>query len=212
LLSLRGEIIFGDEVMKLWDKIKEHPVYSKVAAGLIVAVLIAISNELFSWNIFSSIFNFANKKYNIPMWGLLVIGISPIALMICIVVLIAFLQKNPQTQTNGESINVQPEPPWAKYVEDMIFFVLCQWRYNQHGSIDRNSLILLCPKCKRELDSLSYINYKGIIDSFRFQCFNSDFNTEIMYGDYSDFKGRVIKEIEGRIRTGEYKKKMQKNT
>jgi hypothetical protein len=67
---------------KYWTLIKEHPIYSKVASGLILTGLLAILNQAFSWNIFSSIINLATQKYIVPMWVLLVIGVAPIILVI----------------------------------------------------------------------------------------------------------------------------------
>jgi hypothetical protein len=123
--------------MKIWESIKQHPIYSKVAAGLIVAVILAIFNQVFSWNIFSSIFDFANQKYTIPMWGLMVIAITSMALIPAIVILISFIkdehpkqvEDEPNKQVETKQLQTEIKPDWMSYTEDIIFNVLWQWKY-----------------------------------------------------------------------------------
>jgi hypothetical protein len=197
------------EMNEWWEKVKEHPIYSKVIAGLILAALLAISNQVFSWNIFSSIFSFASQKYIVPVWGLVVIGISPIVFIVGIVCFIVFIKKDPASQNNKEQFELQSLSVWMSYVEDIIFTVLWQWKYFSDGSINTRSLLPLCPKCKRQLKTQeSYISFRGA--GIYMNCFNCDFKTDFIGGDYYNFSILVIREIEGRIRSGEYKDKIKK--
>jgi len=194
---------------KFWENIKGHPIYSKVAAGLILAVLLAIFNKVFSWNIFSSIFDFANLEYTVPMWGLTVIAITSMALISVIIILISFFKSEPLKQDHTKQPLTETKPDWMSYTQDLIFDILWQWRYRWESidSLRTDELIALCPKCKRELaldkTNATYRNSLSLI------CFNCDFEKNTNTRDFFNFKELVIREIQGRIRSGEYKDKIK---
>jgi len=181
-----------------WEKVKEHPIYSKVTAGLILAALLAILNQVFSWNIFSSIFKFSGQKYIVPMWYLMVIFVVPLAVILGI----QFLKRKKNVSAK--------KPDWMLYTEDLIFDILWQWKYRWESidSLRTDELIALCPKCKREIaidkTNTTYRNSLSLI------CFNCDFKKNTNGRDFYDFKQLVIREIQGRIRNGEYKDKIKK--
>jgi len=69
--------------MKMWwEKIKEHPIASKVVAGLILTALLAIFNKVFSLGIFSSIIVFFGSQYVITLWLLLLMEVTIIILLV----------------------------------------------------------------------------------------------------------------------------------
>lgn len=71
--------------MKIWEKLKAHPIYSKVIAQLIGFVIIGLIGLIY----FKSILKFVRQVWIIPMWGLVLIGIVP-----CIIMLIAYILYN----------------------------------------------------------------------------------------------------------------------
>lgn len=141
------------EMKKWWEKIKEHPIFSKVAAQLIGWAIIGIIGLIFSAIYFQSILNFAIQKYVIPMWGLMAVGIVPTALAVGIIFFIRLFKDKPETQ-KIDIADIKIEPDWRNdYVGDIIFDILWQWSYDDNGVIDSRKLIPICPFCKRELSS-----------------------------------------------------------
>lgn len=197
-----------------WGKIKEHPIYSKVAAGLILAALLAIFNKVFSWNIFSLIFSVAIQKYIVSLWGLMVIAMTSMMLAFGIITFIKFFKDEPskkveeelKKQVKTEQVNAQT--PWKQYTVDIIEKILWQWKYDYYsGGIDERSLISLCPKCKRELEMER--NHYYTSPAFHMKCPNCDFQSDDTSGGIVDFRKKIIKEIEGRIRSGEFQDKIK---
>jgi uncharacterized membrane protein len=84
----------------LWKMIKEHPIYNKVVAGLILAAILGFCNFIFSWNIFSSIFKFVITKWIAPTWLLIcILAVFTIALFIVIM----FYSKKANKAANNNS-------------------------------------------------------------------------------------------------------------
>lgn len=172
-----------------WEKIKKHPIYSGLTVFLVGNAIIAICSKVFFWNIFSSIKDFAIEKYTSPLWYFVLIGILPITLLLG---LIFFLR------------NIDKQPDWMSYTEDIIYGVLWQWKYRWDSieSIDNDDLIPLCPQCKRELALIAENN--------SLRCINCDFHFDNIPGKYRKYKDFIVAEIQGRIRNGEYKDKIKK--
>jgi len=142
------------------------------------------------------------------MWGLVVIGIISIAFAVGIIFLILRLTNEPNTHVNTEKVDAKSQLPWKLYTVDIIENILWQWKYDYYrGDIDERSLIALCPKCKRELDVVK--NHYYAAPAFNLKCPNCDFRTSDTGGGTVDFKRGVIKEIEGRIRSGEFQDKIK---
>lgn len=184
----------------LWEKIKKHPIANKVVAGLILLILTKIFDTIFSLNIFSSITTFISMEFTVPMWGLVLVGIIPI---IIILSLSLILRKT--------VVSTDKEPDWMSYTQDLIFNILWQWKYRWESieSIETDDVIALCPKCMRELDiKKDYNHMYG--NRFYMQCFHCDFKSKNMEGDIYNYKKLVIREIQGRLRKGEYKEKIKK--
>lgn len=194
-----------DKLKKLGHTIKEHPLFIPTAAtvmgGLILTFVIWLLGRVLSLNIFSSIVSFAKQTHDVPMWGLILIGIIPLALFGGIMITITY-SRNKRKSTNIVG------PDSKSYVEDIIYGMLCQWKYIlDSAAIDEHSLLALCPKCKRELEpELDYRMRKYL------KCPNCDFVSDT-FSDNSLYglKKRIISEIQGRIRNNEYKKDKQVN-
>jgi len=183
---------------KLWEKIEKHPVVSGVTVMLIGTVLLKLADKFLSLNIFSSIFTIFIGKYIISMWGLVIIGIVPVALFVGFIFF------------SGKRIVSFPKrPDWLSYTEDIVFKVLWQWKYRWDGIESIDNLIPLCPNCKRELakeESYDVCSRKTRVTLY---CVRGDFK-EKFPDDYYQVDQRVIREIQGRIRNGEYKGKIKK--
>jgi hypothetical protein len=101
---------------------------------------------------------------------------------------------------------------WMSYTEDIIFYVLWQWKYQWKSidSINTDDVIALCPQCLRELNIETTSGYGSYETKFYMQCFHCDFQIKNLKGTIYDYKKLVIREIQGRIRSGEYKDKVKK--
>ena len=186
----------GNVSMKeYWTFIKEHPVYSNVTAGLILAGILAILNQVFSWNFFSLLSEFLAQEWIVSMWGLITIGVGPLVTLSIALLAIALFQKD------------TPEPDWKYYMEDNIFGVVCNWKYLGNG-IDPDSVITICPVCKRLIQP-SPNNYRHGFYHY-FECLHCDFKTGDLSVERNDIRTQVMLEIDGRIRSGEYKNKIKK--
>lgn len=118
---------------KFWGKIKEHPIASKVVAGLILAGLLAIINFFFS-----SIIVFASTQYVVSLWVLLVIGVAPI-----ILILVVYFLYN--------RLEFLPEYGVYKHKKREIYFcVICK------SPLQESENSWYCHKCRWRFDKLGY--------------------------------------------------------
>jgi len=188
-----------DKLKKIWKIINENLIISGIIVLLIGTWLLRFIDNHFSLNIFSSIFGFARQEWIVPMWGLILIGAVPVGMIISGGKLTSFLKKK-------SSPSAATEPDWKYYREDTLFSILCQWRYLSNGKIITDNLLLLCPKCKRELKMEREISGYGVTHYFM-KCPNCGFRSNRTESSIYDFKNKIISEIEGRIRNKEYKEK-----
>jgi hypothetical protein len=99
------------------------------------------------------------------------------------------------------------EPEFKKYIEDSIHGA--KWRWNWSGNQVSNAWCY-CPRCDATLvyDDSSCRSFHSTVSKTDFICENCDHSTiaSITGGNKDYATGAIIREIERRIRTGEYKK------
>ncbi len=88
-----------------------------------------------------------------------------------------------------------------EYVRDEIMGLKWEWAW--HGGLIYN-LIFLCPKCSYQLFVDKTYNYEGYDGGSMVNCPNCDFNNTWQIST-EEFEDRALREIQRRIRTGQYK-------
>ncbi|PKN88367.1 MAG: hypothetical protein CVU51_04155 [Deltaproteobacteria bacterium HGW-Deltaproteobacteria-1] len=134
---------------KIWEKIKEHPIYSKVAAGLILAALLAILNIIFSWNIFSS--NFIVQKWIVPTWLFICIG-AVFIIVLWMAIILNFRKSNGVANNNSQhtTTNQQAYPEKVRVIKEYT---------KPHQYIIKNNIVRHIP------DPVTF-NYLGQLHGF----------------------------------------------
>ena len=98
-------------------------------------------------------------------------------------------------------------PEYLKYKNDVIQSILCQWKYNDDGTINNASLAYFCANknCSSRLEAGVTPMFDDYIEISCPHCgFSKKFDLSV-----SDFNRRIIMEIERRLRTSEYKKRLK---
>jgi hypothetical protein len=180
-----------------------------VLAGLIIAALLKIADAIFSLNIFYSIIIFFIAEYKVPLWGLIIIGVIPLALVTGAIFFLSKLKKGKEKKEERTPEKKSAEPPWIYYVEDEIFSILWQWGYFHDNKINWKSLLALCPACKRQLKEFT-ARYGVYNNVFRMDCPHCSFKSSEFKGELHNIKKDVLAEIDGRIRSEEYKNKLNR--
>ena len=131
-------------------------------------------------------------KITCPFWLFILLPFSGLAIALCIVALYCFLDRT---------------PGHFSYVSDNILGVQWQWRW-QAGTID--DLVPICPKpacsCRLDHERSSHLAIDGVSLVCDHCGFTKDYDC-----NWDDLRWRVLKEIDRRIRTGEFKERLQKD-
>lgn len=167
---------------------------------IIISLIIPISREyilkFFSLlgNMFSSFWSFLSSTYPVYGWVLIIAGIS---------VLIIILEIFSALKNIGRNSEVNN---FKSYKEDIIFNVKWRWEWISN-SIE--NLWCFCPTCDATLVYTDntvrhYLNNENKVD---FTCENCDIKLASIPGSTRyDALNFIKRELERRIRTGEYKK------
>lgn len=112
--------------MKIWwEKIKEHPIYSKVAAQLMGWAIIGVIGLVFSAIYFQSILTLLVQKWVIQTWGFLVIAV--ILTIILVVAIMVFSRKANHNKTTNTASNkliyFEPVRVVRQYTDDRQFLI-----------------------------------------------------------------------------------------
>jgi hypothetical protein len=133
--------------------------------------------------------NWLQYRFPCPVWVLILLPLAGLAIVSCIIAAIALLDRTPDR---------------LSYLSDHIFGVEWHWQC-PGGKLREYSLVPYCPKsgCSCQLDPREMSGYQAIGD-ISLVCdhcgFRKDFDC-----NWDELKWKVIKEIDRRIRTGEFK-------
>ena len=132
----------------------------------------------------------------LPLW-LLLLGVSICVLLFPIagrVYAVAF--------GAGDGENRKPE--WKKYRGDLIFGIKWRWRYRKNSIF---FMLPLCPHCEHELKVKNAVWHCPNCDFQK----NAEQELKTPLSSYETVTTRAAREVERRIRTDEYKQRMQEN-
>lgn len=137
--------------------------------------------------------NWLQYRFLCPVWGLILLFLSGLAIVACILAIATFLRTNDH----------------FSYLSDNIFGIEWQWRW-QGGKLYKHNLMSFCPrrKCSCRLDPQEMSGYRAI-DDISLVCDHCGF-TKHFDCNWDELKWKVIKEIDRRIRTGESKENLRK--
>lgn len=181
-------------IKKLWH----DPVWSKVIGGLILASVTGGSYFAGWWpaifRIFKRVFSFALAYTPVPNWLLTVLSLSAI-LTLCFLLLVIF----PARET----------PDWRSYTSDNFFGILWFWQFSAGGQLYAEDIQPRCPKCLSVLEPAYDMHYK-VTTEFAFVCDHCDFKRQFF--DLHDLRRKIIKEVDRKIVSGEYKSVLAQKT
>lgn len=181
-------------VKKLWN----DPVWSKVIAGVILAVGATIG--AYFLDLWPSIGSFIRKSYNfvflttnVPNWA---IGILCILSLPTIVLALALLWEwiHPKTQNDS--------PGWRSYKTDIYFGLRWRWKYyDDDGGI--YDVYTFCPHCDFQVFPYNTSGYR-IIDRIGFHCDSCDKDLGEVDESKDSLENKVIRLIQQKLRTGSW--------
>jgi len=171
---------------KILNKILSHPVVSTVVA----TILIGIGTQLLGWwplitNAILAAWQFIFTPILIPLWLLALLSFSAVAIVIIIFVVVFHRETH------------------SDYTSDEFYGVKWRWQYFDGGSLDEP--VPFCVKCDFQLKPTFASSYSAV-DHWVYRCENcghvgADFRESI-----SDFHDRVRRQIQRKLRSGEWAK------
>lgn len=176
--------------MNVVSKAWHDPVWSKVIAAIILAVLGAIGTYFFNlWppigSIVAQFFQLLAETTNVPLWLLsLLVLLSTLGFAIVCKLIFASAD----------------EAPWRQYCSDEFFGILWRWRYGDHGAI--NEIHSFCPFCDYEV----FANERNppVLRGFGFTTYRCDgCSRELAQLDIShaDLLSKVVRLIQQTLRS-----------
>ena len=162
-----------------------------VLAGLILAGILYFVPGAYQWlaRVWKTLWGFFTWRIPTPLWLLALLAIPLIAVIVITVT--AFLSS-------------APPPEFQSYTEERLFNAVWRWEYGSSGIWN---LACFCQSCESRLVySEGQIGYGGNVTKLIAEhCTREVSETE---GDYDYLEARVKREIDRRIRTGEYKRNL----
>ncbi len=163
-----------------------------IVGGLIVAIILTILQLLIKlpYKLMKLIYKFLIITWNLPVYVIILIFLGGIFLPILGLLLHKYLK---------------PKQPWGRYIKDKFYDINWQWKWGKNEVID---LIPLCPQCYCELtEEKVYHPVHGKCFTGYLRCYHCHFRIN-MNQDETRYLANLIekakKEIERKIRTGEY--------
>ena len=141
--------------MATLKKIWHDPVWSKVIAAAVIAMLTWIANLFFHWwswagllrnaaRLLKTAWEFVFSTSPVPHW---LIGLGVLLIILAAAILIvASTAAHQAKSTQFAQISL---PPWHSYTTDMFYEVRWRWRYDIAGQV--TDLNCFCPRCDCQL-------------------------------------------------------------
>ena len=180
---------------KIWTKITENPLSATIIGTIIATLLVSgwFWTSLYSFFTYRLYFHFFLDVWMVILWVLAVILILISSFVLGMFYLRRLLRGS------------LSEPPWEQYISDTIFDIQWGWQWHYYKL---SYLTALCPKCSNRLDfENTYVqnNIRSLKPGCIFICDNCDFKREFPRKSVSEILLKIKKEVDRRIRTGEFK-------
>jgi len=158
-----------------------------------ILVIAVFTTTLFLWH--KGWLNWLQYRFACPVWALILLSMGGLAIASFIMFLIALLNRTPDH---------------SLYLSDNIFGI--EWCWQPQGrTLHEDDLVPYCPTpgCSCRLDPLELSGYQ-VVDDISLVCdhcgFKKDFDC-----NWDTLRWKALKEIDRRIRTGEFKERLSKN-
>ena len=176
-------------VKKLWN----DPVWSRVIAGVILAVGASTGAYFLNWwpiigGFTKRGYNFIFVTTNVPNWLLGILGIVCLP-TIFIVLALAWEQISPKKQNT--------ESGWRSYKSDIYFGLRWRWKYFQDGSI--HDVFTFCPYCDFQVFPYNTSSYR-IIDRIGYHCDSCGRDLGQLDESQDSLEDKVIRLIQQKLR------------
>lgn len=183
---------------------EKHPIRNRVifpvVSGLILAGLIYFIPKVFSFvqDALSTMWNYLLSETLMPnsLLCLLIILAIPTILS-----LVKFFFRTKSQRTSDEN-NL------SLYKSDFLFGMSWKWSFINSNDLPSQDLWCFCPSCATRL--VYQLGYNGNKMTTKFICENCGFGSDQFIGNNTDALNTVVREIERRINTGEWKDKIKK--
>ncbi|MDK9719651.1 MAG: hypothetical protein OEL53_00555 [Rhodospirillales bacterium] len=177
---------------KAWN----DPVWSKVIASAIIAILAIVISYFAGWgpailsaisSVISAAVDFIASSSEVPNWLLLILGI-------CAVTVVAFLAFLGWLHFLSEAY----EDPLSKYREDNFFGILWRWRYFPSGEI--YNLTSFCPRCDLQVYPNNASGWSAV-DHIEYRCEDCGIRLNDFETTPDSVENRVIRQIQKKLRS-----------
>lgn len=150
---------------------------------VIVAAIAVVGSWRMGW------LNWIQCKFMCPVWLLILLSFSGLTVALCVLALCNFLSR---------------APDYFSYISDNIFGIDWRWHW-QKGKLREHNLVPFCPRreCSCRLDPQEMSGYRAV-DDISLVCDHCGF-TKHFDCNWDELRWKVVKEIDRRIRTEEFK-------
>lgn len=185
--------------MSLLKKIWGDPVWSKVIATGIVAVVAVVATYLAGWwptfaAFAKKVASFGAATTTVPNWLLILLSLCAVALLFFLGIALWTII------APGSS-----EPlPRASYREDDFFGIRWRWSYNTDGDIVR--LMSFCPGCDYQIYPRDVSGYQEP-EHLKYNCDDCGARINEFKMPEEEIESRVIRQIHKKIRSGSWRTK-----
>jgi hypothetical protein len=174
----------------MWSKLWNDPVWSKVIAGLILALGATIATYFLDWwpvfgRLASQGYAFALASTPTPHWLLLLL----ILLALPTVFLTAAIAW----------ASTFPTPSWRDYTTDIFFGLRWRWRYFSDGGIDEPHTF--CPHCDFQVFPQDVSAYR-VVDHITFRCDSCGRHLAEFEESFASLENKIKRFIQQKIRNG----------
>jgi hypothetical protein len=178
----------------MWSKLWNDPVWSKVIAGVILALGATIATYFLEWwpsfgRWGSQGYAFAIASTPTPHWLLLLLGLLALPTLF-LAVAIAWASIFPAKAQ---------APSWRDYTTDIYFGLRWRWRYSSDGGIyDAHTF---CPHCDFQVFPQDVSSYR-VIDHIAFRCDSCGRHLAEFQESFASVENKTKRFIQQRIRNG----------
>ena len=174
---------------------EKHPYRTGIITSIVAAIIWSFIPG-WSWTFHAIGSAFAVFTWRIPLW-LIILFIGSAAILIII-----------RRRLSKDGLGAFPDeetPEFFDYTEDRFYGVIWRWSYN--GINNPVDPVSFCPSCDMQLvvhESHGPYLAAGIVVTYLF-CERCEVEKAETEGKYRQLVGRIIREVERKIRSGEYR-------
>ena len=178
----------------LFTKLWHDPVWSKVIAGVILAVGATVATYFLNWwpvigEFVSQCFTFALASTSTPNWLLFVLGLLALPVVIIFGVIVWEKIFPPHSTP----------PSWRSYTTDFFFGLRWRWTYGNMGELYNTHTF--CPHCDYQVFAQDASPYR-VIDHIAFHCESCDRHLGEFQESLASLESKTERFIQQKIRNG----------